>query len=344
MALVAGFYTGIQMFDEQVQTAYTLLETYESNIANGNSAGAIVFGSGSQTSTIAEQALWDRLATKTKGRDPTRDQVETVDYLNQYITKTVKHGMLWGPTRLDTSSARWKGVPTDRLGYVRGAQLAAESVNYRAQVAIASLKGVFGLSAFGPVKKDIAIAPAAALPTAAAANKPTLKTLAETQALMGASWNMLRVWLMHGDVFHAILGDNISNAQRLFTIGTIGVYSFLEKRFLVTDNPQLVKPAVTTGNMRHPKEYYTFGLIPGAVSVLSAGEFDSASSKLPGRTNITVTVQEQDSCIVGVRNMQYNKTAAPVNLTDFSNSANWTSDIGTWDKIDYCGVQLISNA
>lgn len=345
MALPAQFWGGMRMFDDQIQSSYALLETYESNVMNANSGGAIIFGSGTQNSTIGESAQWDRSTVSTTHfRNPEVQTDVTPDYMRQYVTKTVKLASRWGPTVLDTSTAMWKGIPVDRLGYVRGAQVAARSVNFRAEVAISALKGVFGLAAFAPVKKDIAISPAGTLPVATAANKPSIKFLAEGQAMMGASWGLLQVWLMHSAVFHGIVGDNITNSNRLFSIGTVDVYEFMGKRFLVTDNPQLIKPAETRAAQKHPAEYYTFGLMPGAVSVLSAGEFDSTSEKPTGKDNIQITVQEQDSTIVGVRNMSYNKTTPPSSLTDLSTAANWTADIATWDKIDYCGVQLISNA
>ena len=344
MALANAFWTGLRMFDDQMQTAYNLLQTYESNIFGANSGGAIVFGQGSQSSTIAEKANWDRLDDLIVFRDPAADGAEPATTLNQYKTNEVKVALRMGPKRLDTSSARWKGIPTDRLGFIYGAQLAARWVNQRADMAIAALKGGFGNAKFNPVKTDIAIAPASTLPTAQAANKATLTSLHTAAAKLGASYSMIRTWLMHGDVFHSIMGDNLQNANRLFTFGTVDVYAFLGKRFLVTDNPQLVKAAVTSGGSRHPNEYYTFGLLPASVSCLAAGEFDSTTEKPTRVKNITVYVQAQDAVIMSMRNLYYKPTTPPQSLGDLSNAANWDSDIGTWDRIDYMGVQLVSNA
>lgn len=344
MALPNAVWTGLRMFDDQMQTAYNLFQTYESNIFGANSGGAIIFGSGRQSSTIAEKARWDRLDDLIVFRDPTDYSSVAATTLNQYKTNEVKIALRMGPKQLDTSAAQWKGIPVDRLGYIYGAQLAARWVNQRADMAIAALKGAFGNTKFNPVKSDIAIAPAGTLPTALDANKATLTALHDAARLMGAAYSQIRVWLMHGDVFHSVMADNLKNANRLFDIGTVAVYGFLGKRFLVTDNPELVKPAVNTGGQRHPKEYYTFGLLPGAVTVLGANEFDSASEKPTRVKNITRFVQAQDSVILSMKNLYYKQTTPPQSLTDLSNAANWDSDIGTWDKIDYQGVQLISNA
>ena len=343
MALTAGFYTGLAMIDQKVQSARTLLETYQADIFNARSRGTISFGTRRQTSTVGETFAWDRLTRKGEFRDPRVRTPRTEGFLNQFSTKTIKMGSVWGPDVLDISSADWKGIPFARLGTVRGQQIASDSISRRAQIAVSGLNGAFGVSGLAGLTTDKRAPAGTALASVADANKMTLANLLDAQAVLGDNYESIRVWVMHSKPFHDLLKANVSNASRLFTIANVGITSFLGKTFIVTDNPRLIVAQSGSGGSLRVQSYYTLGLKAGACSVDAAGEFRSVTNEITGKENLEVVTQAQDSMILGISNMQYTQTVEPKSYADLATAANWATDIGVVDLKDYFGVRLQTN-
>ena len=330
-----AFWTGIEEFDRQVRESRSLLETYETDIFNAKTRGAISLGSVRQKSTVGTFSNWDRLVNKTLFRDPDTNTTTTDQYMGQYLRKNIKFGMRWGPDVYDTSTGDWKGISMSEMGTQRGRQIASENVGFRAQLAVSSLVGAFSVTDLSGLTSKIALTTG----TPAAANKMSLSALATAQALLGDQWQSPRTWVMHSKPFHDLVQLNIANANQLFSLGTLNLFEFMGKNILVTDNPQLV----FTANNQTLKQYRTLGLKAGACSVQSAGEFRSFTEPITGMTNINIRTQAQDAGVINVMNMEYKLTAAPTAYDTLAAAASWDTAPTTVNVRDYMGVQLITN-
>ena len=346
------YWQGIQELIINMRRTMNLLETYRTDVFNTNSRGTVTMGTRNQKAYKATSWNWNRLGRKTQFRNPEVMEDIPDQLLTEYSTSSIKFAMRWGPDLLDVSSGDFKGVTMAEMGAVRGAQIAAENVGFRAQCVIHALVGAFGNSNLSSLTTTKAKADHATSATAADDNsRMKFEHFLDARSVLGDMYNDVRVWFMHSKPWHDMTKINAANTNRFFGIDSLRLGMFDGVPIIVTDNPALVVPAVTTGNARHVTRYRTLGLRPMAMRIDRAGEFREHQEYVIGQSNIMYRMQEQDACIIEIKNMQFTQPKLTVDEFDTSKTfaqlatpANWATGIGgTVDIKDYFGVQLITN-
>ena len=338
-----AFYADLKMFEENVKSGFTLLQSYNTDLFNRNSGGAINLGSATQKNTLRETTIWDRMARKGEFRNPKTQTAVKRQYMKQYQTNQIKYAMRWGPDVFDLSSADWKGWSVAEQGANRGRQIAADFVAHRAQAACASLIGAFTalntVAASDLTSKMINNIARTAAGTVTDANKVSWDALLKTSALLEDQWNTTNVIVMPSKPFFDLLSQNLNNANDLFTFDTVQVTRFLNKTFLITDNPQLIG---TVGGL---PIYRILLLKRGSCLVAAANEFRQTSSTPTGFDNIEMDTQAQDSVILRVRNMRCKLTDPPTSFSQLSAANSWetTQPAGTVQRQDFFGSMLVVN-
>ena len=346
------YWQGIQELIINMRRTMNLLETYRTDIFNSNSRGTITMGTRNQKAYKATSWNWNRLGRKTQFRDPELMQDIPDQLLTEYSTSTIKFAMRWGPDLIDVSSGDFKGVTMAEMGSVRGAQIAAENVGFRAQCAIHALVGAFGASGLGALLTDKSKAAAGGSTAIAPDDESKMKFehFLDARSVLGDMYGDVRVWIMHSKPWHDMAKVNASNSNRFFGIDSLRLSMFDGVPIVITDNPALVIPAVTGSGARAVR-YRALGLRPMAMRIDRAGEFREHQEYVLGQSNIMYRMQEQDACVLEIKNMKFNGAKLAVNefntgttFTELAKAANWSVGIGgTVDIKDYFGVQLITN-
>jgi len=346
------YWQGIQELIINMRRTMNLLETYRTDIFNSNSRGTITMGTRNQKAYKATSWNWNRLGRKTQFRDPEQMRDIPDQLLTEYDTSTIKFALRWGPDLLDVSSGDFKGVTMAEMGSVRGAQIAAENVGFRAQCAIHALVGAFGATGLSKLTTDKSKPDHATTQTPADDNsRMKFEHFLDARSVLGDMYGDVRVWIMHSKPWHDMAKVNASNTNRFFGIDSLRLSMFDGVPIIITDNPALMVPAVSTGGARHVARYRTLGLRPMAMRIDRAGEFREHQEYVIGQSNIMYRMQEQDACVLEIKNMKFNQTKLTVDefntattFTELAKAANWGVGIGgTVDIKDYFGVQLITN-
>lgn len=163
--------------------------------------------------------------------------------------------------------------------------------------------------------------------------------LVDTLALMGDMADRVVVWVMHSKVYYDLVKNQI--AANIDGVSNLNVATAtpvtLNRPVLVTDSEALRIDGSPTGDY----QYFTMGLVPGAVMLENSEEEMIHSEIVTGLENLVVRLQGEYAYNLGVKGFQW-KTATGSNPTDtqVGTGSNWTK-VATSYK-DLAGVVLES--
>ena len=274
------------LFDTQVHKVAT--ETVDQSVQKFNEAsgGALILGSEIVIGDYLEEASYSVISSLINRRDAYADTAVGDVTLDQLKDVSVKVDTRIGPVIWTAEQFNRLGKSEEEAGLIVGEQVAAgliqDYLNTAASGAVAAIGAQSGAVFDGSAGKI----------SMAALNKGARK--------FGDRAQSLATWLMHGDIWHDLVDEAITNSNQLFNIGNINVMQDgLGRRYVVTDCPALVKAG-------SPDEYHTLGLVSGAVQV-QTGSISSVTVDITGKTNLKKRWQGESSFMLGLKGYSWNQ-------------------------------------
>lgn len=124
--------------------------------------------------------------------------------------------------------------------------------------------------------------------------------------------------VMDGAQFHALVGQNLANSERLFSASSVQVVDILGRRVVVTDAPALRE----TGTGADVK---VLGLVAGGVTVYDGSDLITNIETSNGRERIVTTMQADYSFGVALKGYQWDTANGGKSPTDaeLATGSNW---------------------
>jgi hypothetical protein len=316
----------LAVYSEYAYAAFTEVLRQKIDLFNAATAGAISLQSAAHQGDYSDTAFFAKVTGGlVRRRNAYGTGVVAEKVLKHLVDVSVKVAAGTPPVRLDPGQFRWIQQSPEIAGSMMGQQLAVDTmadllntglgVTYSALTQVPAIK--FDASAL--------VAPN---------DLPTWNNLNNAQALFGDQSNQIVAWVMHSTPMHMLYGNNLINANNLFTYGTVNVLRDpFGKLLIMTDSPQLF----TAGP---PNVYHILGLVPGALHIGQNNDFDANEETKNGDENIIRTYQAEWSYNVGVKGFAWDKGNGGHSPTDASlfTSVNW--DRYATSQKDLAGVIL----
>lgn len=275
---------------------------------NEATGGALILSSRPFAGDFAIQAFFARLQGLVRRRNPYGSGAVSPISLEMLVDTMVKVAAGTPPVNLEPSMFNWIQVNPEAAAAMVGQQLAEEMLKDMFHIAVGSVKAA--LSGVSDVVYD------------GTAGTLTHAALNQGQAKFGDAYQNLACWVMHSKPLFDMFGTALTNANSLFTFGTINVVTDpFGRPLIITDEPALV----TAGS---PNVYHTLGLVPGAAMIATQDDFFQNIETSNGFENIQRTMQAEWSYGVSVKGFAWDRTNG--------GKAPTTSALLTqtnWDKI-----------
>ena len=298
--------TNLQVFNQYAYATMQELLSYNINLFNQATKGALVLRGGNNQGDYSDVASYKRISGLVRRRDAYgTGSVSAVD-INMLLATAVKVAAGTAPVNIDPHFWQWIQRAPEEAGVVIGRQLAEDTL---ADMLAASLKSLI-----------------AALTTVGAtvvydgtAGTLSLGKLVTGSALFGDRADDLACWVIHSKPMFDIFGAALTNANVLFTFGTVKVMQDgFGRPFIITDQTDLVYTSSGT-------KYHTLGLAPGGAVIEQNPDFLENIETKNGNENITRTYQAQWSFNLALKGFQWDKTNgghSPTNAA-LATGTNW---------------------
>lgn len=331
----------LKVFSQYAKGSMTEVLQQQVELFNGATRGAITLAVKPQDGDFSDASFWKRMEGLVKRRNAYGTGTVSAIDLEQLQDTSVKVAAGTPPVNIPPSRMKWILKDPAEQGAVYGQQLAVEMLADMLNVSIAAAKAALVQNG------------AATYYDGKAADLSWL-ALNNGQALFGDRASRIATWVCHSQPVFKLWAGNLTNANNLFTFGTVNVIADPWGRpIIMTDSPDLVNPTGIddgdgsaadgdAGGVVAVPSYYTLGLVPGGVSVMDNGDFEQNISTTNGDENIQRTIQSEWSFNVGVKGFAWDKTSGGKSPT--------TAALGTgtnWDKYasstkDLAGVVIES--
>lgn len=294
------------IFNKYIPEAAVELLTQMVDKFNGASNGAILLTSQGFEGDFFERAFYSTLESAQRRVDRyAANGAQASTQLAQIKEASVKVAGGFGPIEFEPSQMAWM------------LKNEAEAINAISQnLAIAVMKDQLNTS--------IASAVAAIANQATAKNdvSATLgishSALNATDALFGDRSSNIITRVMNGATFHALIGQNITNANALFKADGVQVVDILGKYIVVTDAPSLY----ATGT---PNVNKVLNLVSGGIVVSNGSDIITNAQTTNGKERIVTTFQADYTFGIGLKGYTWDETNGGKSPTDaeLATGTNW---------------------
>lgn len=317
----------LAVYSEYAYDSFSEVLRQQIDLFNAATGGAIMLQAAAHQGDFSDVAFFAKVTgglVRRRNAYGTGTVAEKV--LKHLVDTSVKVAAGTPPVRLDPGQFRWIQQNPEVAGAAMGQQLAVDTLADMLNTGLGC-----GYSALAGVPEVVYDA------TATTDKNPDWNNLNNAQALFGDQSAQIAAWIMHSAPMHKLYGNNLTNAERLFTYGTVNVVRDpFGKLLVMTDSQNLVQAGQTT-------KYHILGLVPGAVLIGQNNDFDANEESKNGGENIIRTYQAEWSYNVGVKGFAWDKANGGKSPTD---AALFTST--NWDKYatshkDLAGVVLEVN-
>ncbi|MBL8351205.1 MAG: hypothetical protein JNL87_12945 [Burkholderiaceae bacterium] len=315
----------MQVFNEYIMPA--TIETLSQMVALFNTAsrGAIRLTSEGFAGDYLQQSFFASVhSAQRRVNRYASDTSASVTDLTQLKMSAVKVAGGFGPIRYEPSQMTWLNKPTSEAIEVASRNFAEALMRDQINTAIAALCAA--ISNVAGVTNDVS--GSAGISYAALNN---------AHAKFGDASGRIVAQVMTGEVYHKLIGLNLSNAQQLFRQGDVTVVDMLGKTVVVTDAPALY----VAGS---PNKQRVLGLVAGAATVIDAQDLVSNISTTNGNLRIETTLQMDYSFGLALKGFSWDETNGGKSPSDaaLATGINW-DQVATSIK-DLAGVIAIGNA
>lgn len=143
-------------------------------------------------------------------------------------------------------------------------------------------------------------------------------------AKFGDRSNTIVANVMDGASYHALIGNNLANSERLFNAQGVQVVDILGRVVVVTDAPALRDAATTSA----PAQSIVLGLVSDAVVVHDAGDLITNVETSNGNRRIETTLQADYTFGLGLKGYAWDTATGGKSPDDQAIATG-----GNWDKI-----------
>lgn len=315
----------LQVFNDYTYTAMTEVLRQKVALFNEASGGTIVLSAGFHQGDYSDLAFWKKISGLVRRRDAYGSGAVAAKDMEHALDTMVKVAAGTPPVNIPPSQMLWIKRNPEEMAAVIGQQLAKDALADMLNTSI-------GAAAAAMITEA----------TMVVDDGPPTNTMSPTQlnrasALFGDAYSDITAFVMHSKPLHDHYANNLTNAETLFTYGTVNILGdAFGRRFVITDSPELVDTAAT------PDEYYTLGLTAGAITCDQNGDFISNIETSNGDENILRTYQAEWSWQLGIKGFAWDKANGGASPTDaeLTTGTNWDRNV-TDDK-DLPGVVLFT--
>ena len=313
--------SNMQVFDEFVMPATMITLDQEINKFNAASGGAIVLSIDGITGSFARESFFASLSSARRRVDRTTVNATVASTpLAELLGTRVKIAGGFGPVVYEPSQMTWLERPTQE-GIQKSAEALAElMVQDQLNAVVASLVGAIENNA--PLVNDVS-----------GGNEVSYGAINLAHRAFGDMSGNIVANVMNGYTAHQLIGQNLANAERLFTAGNVRVVDILGQVSVITD-----APALTTGATNK-----VLSLVPGAATVSGTNDLLTNVETSNGKERIETTFQADYTFDLGLKGYSWD-TAAGESPSDaaLATGANWPK-YAEFDKMT-AGVITIGDA
>lgn len=298
----------MQVFNEYVMpaTIETLAQMVEQ--FNAASAGAITLTTAGFDGDFLQESFFQAIHTAQRRVDRYAAQgTPAATDLTELKHSGVKVAGGFGPIRFEPSQLTWLQRPTQQGIEVASRNFAEALLQDQLNTAIAALVAAITnqATAVNDVSDDSPAAPV------------TYGVLNGAHAKFGDHSGSIVANVMSGMMFHDLIGQNLSNAARLFTAPNVNIVDILGKSVIVTDAPALSPTS--------PNRNVVLGLVNGAAIVYDGGDVISNVDTVNGKTRIETTMQVDYSFGLMLRGYTWDEAngGRSPDDADLTTGSNW---------------------
>lgn len=296
----------MQVFNKYVMPA--TIETLGQLVAKFNAAsnGSIVLTTAGFEGDFMQESFFAAIHSARRRVDRYAAQAAaTATDLTQVKRSGVKVAGGFGPIRYEPSQMTWLNKPTTEGIEVASRNFAEALLQDQLNTAIAAL--------------------VAAIKTQAAATNDVSGTagisygsLNGSHAKFGDSSGLLVAEVMTGEVYHKLIGQNLTNTAKLFDARNVMVVDVLNKAVIVTDAPSLFLAGT-------PNKQHVLTLAESAAVVFDGGDVISNIQTVNGQTRIETTMQVDYTFGLSLKGYTWDETnggKSPIDA-ELATGTNW---------------------
>lgn len=155
----------------------------------------------------------------------------------------------------------------------------------------------------------------------------TYSDLNNAHALFGDQSGLIVADVMDGAQYHALIGQNLANAQQLYQSNGVLVVDILGKAVIVTDAPALREsPSTVTNDIK------VLGLVSGAATVYDGSALIVNTETSNGKERIVTTFQADYDFGLALKGYAWDTASGGKSPTDaeIATGANWDKVATSW--------------
>ena len=317
--------TNMQVFNKYIQPA--IIETLAVMIDkfNGASLGAIRLTTEGFTGDFLQESFFAGIHSAQRRVDRyAANAAQVATNLAQIKQSSVKIAGGFGPILFEPGQMTWLQKPSAEGIEVASRNFAEALLRDQLFTAIAALKAAIANQA--TATNDVS---ATAGISYAAMN--------DAHAKFGDHSGNIIASVMTGQVFHKLIGLNLTNAQNLFEAGNVTVVDILGRSIIVVDAPALY----VTGT---PNKQYVLGLVDSAAIVHDGGDLITNIETSNGKERIETTMQVDYTFGLGLKGYTWDEANGGKSPSDaeIATGSNW--DKTATDIKHTAGVVAIGDA
>jgi len=315
----------MQVFNDYIMPATIVSLDQQINAFNAASGGAIALSNEGMTGDFMRESFFASLAAARRRVDRySSNGSQSATALTELKASKVKVAGGFGPVSYEPSQMTWLRRPTQQGVQAASTAFAELLLQDQLNSAIAAL--VAALENNANVTNDVS-----------GSAGMTYGAINGAHALFGDGSGRILTNVMTGTVAHKLVGDNLTNGERLFTAGDVTVIDILGKNVVITDAPALYEAGT-------PNKSKVLGLTQGAATVEGASDVVSNVETSNGKERIETTMQVDYSFTLGLRGYSWDEANGGKSPTDaeIATGTNWDK-VAEFDKLT-AGVVAVADA
>jgi hypothetical protein len=298
--------SNMKVFNEYLKK--TTIETLQQDVEkfNAASAGSIRLTTQGIDGDFLQESFWAGLHSAQRRVDryaANGAQASTPLAQKQYDSVKIAGG--FGPIIWEPSQLSWVQKNPEEALEVISRNLSESIMSDQLNTAIAALVAAIGNQ------------PLAVNDVSATAGI-TYVGINNTHALFGDASQRLVAQVMTGAMYHKLMGQNLANAERLFTFSGVQVVDILGKAVIVTDAAALYEAGT-------PNKQKVLSLADGAAVVMDGSDLITNIETSNGKERIETTMQADYTFGLGLKGYTWdtaNGGKSPTNA-ELSTGTNW---------------------
>ena len=298
--------SNMKVFNEYLKR--TTIETLAQDVEkfNASSAGAIRLTTQGIDGDFLQESFWAGLHGAQRRVDRyAANGAQSSTPLAQKQYDSVKIAGGFGPILWEPSQLSWIQKNPEEALEVISRNLSEAIMSDQLNTAISALAGAIGNQ------------PLAVNDVSATAGI-TYVGINNAHALFGDASQRLVAQVMTGAMYHKLMGQNLANAERLFTFSGVQVVDILGKAVIVTDAAALYEAGT-------PNKQKVLSLADGAAVVMDGSDLITNIETSNGKERIETTMQADYTFGLGLKGYTWdtaNGGKSPTNA-ELSTGTNW---------------------